>query len=191
MALSDPQDALARFDFTRGQLRGSHLLLHPACLIHRGGAHLETLPLPAVAAVRVSFERNLRKLRWGLGLLLAALVLFVLASPLASLASGAAGEMALNLKGDPGSAGQGVAGALHATFRFFEALANLFPAVGTVLALGGLAIAALGWLGETRLTVGLAGAERSYCVPGRNAALLEFAEVLSERAVECIVPGSR
>lgn len=190
MALTDPDDALARFDFRSGPLRGSSLLLHAGCLVHHGGALLETLPLPAIAAVRVSFERNLRKLRWAAGLLVAALVLLLLSSPLAALASDAAGEMALHLKGDSAAGGQGIAGALHVTFRFFEAIANMLPGVAAALVLGGVGLAAIGWLGETRLTVGLAGAERSYCVRGRNADLLQFAEALSERAVECAATGT-
>lgn len=189
MAVSRPEEALARFAFRRGQLRGSELYLHPGCLIHRGGAHLETLPLPAIAAVRVSFQRNLAKLRWGVGLLITALVLYLLASPLSALASAAAGEMAPHLNGNSGS--QGIAGVLHATFRVFEFIASLLPGLAAAAAVGGAALAVLGWLGETRLTVGLAGAERSYCVPGRNAALLEFAEALSERAVECAAPAAR
>jgi hypothetical protein len=189
VAVTRPEEALARFEFRRGQLRGSQLLLHPRCLIHRGGAQLETLPLPAIAAVRVSFERNLRKLRWGAGLLMAAAIVFALASPLSALASAAAGEMAPHL--NAGSGSQGIAGVLHATFRFFEAIASVLPGVATALAVAGAASAALGWLGETRLTVGFAGAERSYCVPGRDAALLQFAEALSERAVECAASGAR
>jgi hypothetical protein len=97
--------------------------------------------------------------------------------------------MAPHLNANSGS--QGIAGVLHATFRVFEAIAALLPGLAVALAVGGAGLAALGWLGETRLTVGLAGAERSYCVPGRSAGLLEFAEALSERAVECAAPGAR
>jgi hypothetical protein len=190
MALSDPDEALARFDFRSGPLRGSSLLLHAGCLIHRGNGLLETLPLPAIGTVRVSFERNLRNLRWAAGLLVGALVLFALSSPLARLASDAAGEMALHLKGDLG-AGEGIAGVLHGTFSFLEAFANLLPGLASALVLGAVAFAALGWLGETRLTIGLGGLERRYGVRGRDPRLLEFAEALSERAVECALPGSR
>lgn len=190
MALVESDDALARFDFTSGHLRGSTLLLHASCLVHRGAALLETLPLATVAAVRVSFERNFGKLRWGAALLVSALVLLLLASPLAGLASDAAAQMAPHLR-DPASGEQGVAGVLHATFSFFEALANMLPGVAAALAVAGVGLAALGWLGETRLTVGLAGLERTYWVRGRDAQLRQFAEALSERAVECAAAGSR
>lgn len=189
VALSRPEEALASFEFRYGALRGSRLLLHPACLIHRGSAQLDTLPLAAIAAVRVTFERSFRKIGWGAGLLLGALVLFALSAPLSTLAADAAGEMAPHL--NPEAGGQGIAAALHAIFRALEALANLLPALAVALTLAGVAMAVLGWLGQTRLTVGVGSAERSFAVPGRNAELLQFAEALSARAVECAEPGAR
>ena len=95
--------------------------LFPTCLVHRSDNHLETLPLSGVTAVRVSFERDTRKLGWGIGLVVAALVMLAIAGPISTFAAGAAGDMA--------SAGtQGVPRALYGFFRTLEALAQ--PAAG-------------------------------------------------------------
>src|SRR5690606_31432277 len=102
--------------FASGPLRGTHLTLYPGCLVHRGEAYLETIPLGAVTSVRVGFERDMRRIGWGAALIVAALLLIALASPLGTFASGAAAEMA-----EAGS--QGVARGLHGLFRFLGAVA--------------------------------------------------------------------
>ena len=174
MALSEPGVALTRFDFTAGPLRGTHLTLFPACLVHRGESHLETLPLAAIASVRVAFARDARKLGWGAALVVLALLLLAIASPLAGFANGAAAELAA-------AGSQGVARGLLAFFHFLEAVASLMPAVGLACALGGAALAALGWIGETTLALALAGTERIFTTRGRDPRLLDFSEALSER----------
>jgi hypothetical protein len=174
VALSDAATALTRFDFTAGALRGSHLTLYPACLVHRGDGHLETLPLAAIASVRVGFERDARRLGWAAGLVVLALVLLGISSPLSTFASGAAAEIS--------TAGtQGVARGLLAFFGFVEAVASLLPALGVACAVGGAALAALGWMGQTTLSVTLPGAERVFATRGRDPRLLDFSEALSER----------
>jgi len=52
---------IARFDFAGGALRGTHLTLYPNCIVHRGDAQLETVPLAAIASARVGFERDARR----------------------------------------------------------------------------------------------------------------------------------
>jgi hypothetical protein len=170
---ADVGPPLTRFDFTNGSLRGSHFTLHSGCLVHRGETHHETLPLDRLASVRVAFERDLHRIGWGVGLVVLALIVFLVAGPLAQLAAGAAAEV--------GTAGHEVARALHAVFRFLWFLARLLPFVAFLCALGGVGLAALGWLGNTTLTLDLAGSQRAYAVRGRNAGLLDFSEALSER----------
>lgn len=170
---NDTGQAIARYGFTGGALRGTHLTLHSTCLVHRGDNHLETLPLAGMTAVRVAFERDTRKLGWGIALVVVALALLAIAGPLGSFASGAAGEMA--------GAGAGVARALHGFFRVLEAVASLLPVLALACVLGGGALCALGWMGATLLLVSLPGAERLYAARGRDTMLLEFAEALSER----------
>ena len=74
-----------------------------------------------------------------------------------------------------------MARALFGFFRFIEVVAALLPALALACALGGAALAVLGWRGSTTLTLVLAGAEREYSVRGRDTLLLDFAELVSER----------
>jgi hypothetical protein len=172
--VSEAGAAVARFDFPSGAWRGTHLILYANCVVHRGDAHLETVPLAAVAAMRVAFERDQRKLGWAGGLFFAALLLFAISGPLSGFASTAAAEMAA-------SGGQGVARALQALFKVLEGIANLLPLAGFATLGGGIALGALGWLGTTTLTLDLAGAERAYPVRGHDRMLLDFSEALAEK----------
>jgi len=167
------QAALTRFDFTSGLQRGSHLLLYPRSLVHRSDGYLETVPLARVTAINVAFHRNTRQIGWAIALLVVALALLGIAGPLGSVAHMAAQEMM--------TSGQNVARALFSLFRFIEVVAALLPAVALATALGGGALAVLGWRGSTTLTLILGGAERSYSVRGRDTLLLDFAEMTAER----------
>jgi hypothetical protein len=171
---NDAGPAISRFDFMSGELRGSHFTLYSNCLIHRSDTHLETLPLAGIASLRVAYERDLRKLGWGVSLVIIALLVFAVSAPLASLAEGAAAEMAA-------AGSHGVARALQALFRSLWSVANALPFVALAGALGGIALGVLGWLGSTTLVVDLAGSERVYAVRGRNPGLLDFSEAVSER----------
>jgi hypothetical protein len=171
--MSDAGVPLTRFDFASGDQRGSHLSLHEHCLVHRGDSHMETVPLAGIASVRVEFERDSRKVGWGVTLLVLALVLFVLSGPLSGLAAAAAEELA--------SGTQGVARALHAMFRALEAFSSVLPGISIAVALGGAALCALGWIGGTTFTITIPGYERAFSVRGRNAQLLDFTEAVCER----------
>ena len=174
MTSTDAGPAITRYDFTSGQLRGSHFTLYASCLVHRSDGHLETLPLAGIASLRVAYERDPRKLGWGIALVLIALVIFAVSSPLAEVTGAAAAEMAA-------AGGHGVARALHALFRFLWAVASALPYLAFATALGGIALGAFGWLGNTRLVLDLAGSERAYAVRGRNPGLLDFSEAIGER----------
>ena len=173
--MSDPAAVLTRFDFADGEWRGSQLALHQACLVHRGPTYLETLPLAAIASVRVEFARDARRIGWGIGWLVIALVVFALSGPLAALAAAAVSELAAQ---NPTG---GVAGALLGFFRFIEALAGALPYAALAAALAGAALCGLGWLGATVLSLRFAGGERDFRVRGRNPMLLDFSERLSEQ----------
>ena len=172
--MAEPGPSLNKFVFERGELRGTQLTLFQTCLVHRSDNYLETLPLGGLTAVRVSFQRNTRKLGWGIALVIVALIMLAIAGPLSSWASAAANEMA--------SAGpQGVPRALYSFFRSLEALGSLLPVAALACVIGGAALGALGWMGSTMLAISLPGAERVYRVRGRDTLLLDFAEALSER----------
>ena len=172
VAMNDPAtplvSPLARFDLPDG----TQLTLHRGCLVHRGASHLETLPLAAVQTLRVGFERNTRRLGWGIALFVLALALFALSAPLAFFSGGAAAEMA---------GGQGVARVLYLLFRVLEAIASLLPVLAAAAAIGGAALLFFGWRGATVLQISLAGMERVFATRGRDALMLEFAASVSER----------
>ena len=171
---SEAGPAITRYDFVRGDLRGSHFTLYANVLVHRSETHLETLPLAGIASLRVAYERDPRRVGWGVALIVIALILFSISAPLVELAGGAAAEMAA-------AGGHGVARALHGLFRFLWSVAHALPFVAFAAALGGIALGVLGWLGSTTLVLDLAGSERAYAVRGRNPGLLDFSEAICER----------
>ena len=65
MTLDSP---LAEFEIRSGAQRGSHLTLYPNRLVHQGGDAMETVPLAQLAAGRVAFEGDPRKLHLGVAL---------------------------------------------------------------------------------------------------------------------------
>ena len=169
----DAQTPLLRFDFRNGLQRGSQLMLYPRYLVHRSDSHVETVPFSRVTALKVAFERNPRALGWGIALVVVALLLLMIAGPIGSVAQSWAQEV--------NQSGAGVARALYSLFRFIEAFAAALPAIALLVALGGAALGVLGWRGSTTLTLVLGGAERAYAVRGRDALLLDFAEMAGER----------
>ena len=171
----ESQLALTRFDFTTGSHRGSQLMLYPRCLVHRSQSQLETVPLSRVTAIKVSFKRDARRLGWGIAAVVGALLFLAISGPLGSVAHGAAQEMA--------ASGQGVGRALYGLFRFVELVAALLPAISLAGASGGAWLTVIGWRGSTTLTLTLGGGERAYSVRGRDARLLDFAEMAAERLV--------
>ena len=169
----DAQTPLLRFDFTNGLQRGSQLMLYPRYLVHRSDSHVETVPFSRITALKVAFERDSRRLGWGVALVIVALLLLAIAAPIGSLSHGAAQEMM--------ASAQGVGRALYSLFRFIEGVAAVLPAIALAAALGGAALGVLGWRGATTLTLVLGGAERAYSVRGRDSLLLDFAEMAAER----------
>lgn len=174
MSDNEAGPAITRYDFIGGPLRRSYFTLYSTCLVHRSETQLETLPLARIASLRVAYERDPRKIGWGVSLLVIALIVFAISGPLAEALAAAAADMAA-------AGSSGVARALHGVLRFFWSVANALPFVAAACLLGGIALAVLGWLGSTTLVLDLAGSQRAYAVRGRNPGLLDFSEALSER----------
>ncbi|HWA39049.1 MAG TPA: hypothetical protein VG873_14425 [Burkholderiales bacterium] len=174
--MSEGGAAIARFAFTRGPRRGSHLTLYANCIVHRSDDEVETIPLAGLGSVRVAFIHDPNRVIWGVVAIVVAAVLFGIASPLATVADAAAGDVAANASG--------VGAALHALFRFVGAAARALPILAVLCALGGIALAALGWLGTTVLSLAFAGGERTYPVFGRSTPLMDFAETVSQKLMQ-------
>ena len=165
---------IARFEFGAGPLRGSELVLYRTSLVHRGGVELETLQIGAIAALRVAFARDMRRLAWGIALVIGALLFLVISNPLASWSAGAVAE--LTAANNPG-----IGRALISFFRVVEALASALPVAALLCALGGAFLIVRGWQGMTTLTLSFGAFERSYAARGRDPLLLDFADRLSAR----------
>ncbi len=174
--MSDPGAAITRFDFDSGPVRGTSMTLFASCLVHRSDFELETLPLATFASVRVAFERDTRRIGWGAALIAVALLMLAISGPLAAYSASLAGEVV--------AGATGVAAALQGIFRFLESMAQALPLLAAAAGLGGGALAALGWLGNTSLTLTFAGGERVYPVRGRNTRLLDFTETVVERLMQ-------
>ena len=170
MALETP---IANFEFSAGPLRGTQLSLYGARLLHHGVGHMDSMALRAIAAVRVGYERDVRRIGWGAFLALLAALFFAVSGPLASIAVEAAAEI---------SGANAVAQLLRGTLHVLGALASLLPAVGVACVLGGTALAVFGWIGTTTLVLSLPGADRAYAVRGQSRMLADFAELVAERA---------
>jgi hypothetical protein len=172
MALETP---LATYPFLTGPLRGTQLALFASRLLHQGTGQMESISLSAIAAVRVGYERNFRRIVWGGVLLLVAILLFAVAGPL----SGAAAEAAAEING-----ANSIAKLLRGTLVFLGALASILPAAGVASLLGGAALGAFGWIGTTTMVLVLPSVENAYPVRGQNRTLVDFAELLAERVAQ-------
>lgn len=171
--MSTPPAALLRYSLGGD----ADLSLHADCLVYRAPNDVETFPLVAVSALRVAFERDGRRIGWGIALIVAAAVLFLMAGPLGRLAGGAAGEMS-------SAGGHGVARALEMLFNALAAIAAALPVLALACAAGGGMLAAFGWRGATVLTLTLSGSERTYSARGLDAQLMEFAELVTARLLK-------
>jgi UbiA prenyltransferase family len=176
VVLDVSQDApLAEFEIRSGAQRGSRLTLFANRLVHKGASALETMPLAHLAAVRVAFERDARKLNWAIALLVAAFLCAAIASPLQHW-FGALGAR-LGASGRSESLDALVASVLAG----LQTMAGLLPWLAALLAAGAAALGALFALGTTRLTLSFAAVQRGFEVRGRSRFLLEFAETVSEQ----------
>lgn len=166
---------LTEFEFASGELRGARLALHGNRLVQWGGDATETVVLAQVASVRVAFERDGRKLAWGLVLGAGALALFLASGPLRRWLGAEAGR-----GGDVGRA-DALDGFLHGVLNAFGLVASLLPGVAAALALVAAALLAYYWLGMTTLTLAFGATERVFSMRGRNRQLAAFGEAVGER----------
>lgn len=169
------QNPLAEFEISSGAQRGSRLSLYANRLEHLGGDSMETVPLAQLAAVRVAFERDPRKLNWAVALLFAALILAAIAAPLQSAIAAAASKV-----GDPARR-ESLDALLFGVFNALHGFASILPGIAAALAVAATALLAYFWLGATLLTLAFAATERSYAVRGRNRLLIDFAHSVAEQ----------
>lgn len=172
MSLDQP---LAGYDIASGEQRGARFTLYANRLVLAGGEIMETIPLAHLASVRVAFERDARKLNWAIVLIVVALVLGALSSPLQSW------MQVLTAKVAAAGGGDSLESVLRASFSAIAALARLLVPVAWLLCAGAAALAFFFWLGQTTLTLSFAATERVCAVRGRDRQLVDFADLLGER----------
>jgi hypothetical protein len=164
---------LADFEIASGPRRGSRLTLYANRLVHHGGDSMEAVPLAQLAAVRVAFERDPRKLNWAIVLLVCALILAVISGPLQAWML----ELAAKVSASAGR--ESLEAGLVAVFTALAQLARLLLPAAIVVAAGAIALLVFFWLGSTTLTLSFAAVERDYVVRGRNPFLVQFAEMVA------------
>jgi len=170
---------ITEYSITRGTQRGTRLTLYPGRLVHEGGDAVEQMSLTHLAALRIEFLREPRKLKWAIIFLALMLFLHGISGPLQGLATNAATEVAEQAKRD-GTSG-GVPAALGVAFRAMAHAAAALPTIGFALAAWAAALLFLYWRGRTTLTLVLGASEREYSVPGHDRMLVGFADSLGER----------
>lgn len=154
-------------------------MLSEARLVHLGPDFSESTALDAIASVRISFERASRRIGSGIALAIAAIVVFGLAGPSGTQIGRALADVSAQIARDPAQASP-VAQFLESTLRALEFLVALMPGVALGLFVWGAALAATGWIGYTTLVIVLPSVEREFVVPGRDRALIAFAENIAE-----------
>jgi hypothetical protein len=171
---------VGRFDFKRGALRGGTLALFSGSLVHRGARRFDIMAIGGIAAVRVAYARDSGKIGWGVAWMIIALAVYAVSGLLGNLAADAAGDLASRMRGDYPVAGQGIVASLHSAFLFLQAIAEALPWGSAGVALWGFTLVGLGTWGHTTLAVTLGSVERNYAVPGRDAKLFDFGELVGD-----------
>lgn len=152
---------------------GARLTLYADRIVHQATDAMETVPLAQLASVRVAFERDALKLNWAVVMLVVALALALVSSPL----QGGAAALAASVREQAGR--ESMDALLVSSFSALAALGRLLMPVAALLA--GFAAVLLGffWYGATTLTLSFAATERGFAVRGRNPALLDFADAVA------------
>lgn len=138
---------------------------------------METVPLAQLAAVRVAFERDIRKASWAAVLIVAALIVASISGPLREWIGVAVAKIGENARPESFDA------VLLGVFTFARGLVRLLPLLAGALAAGAALLLALFWLGATSLTMAFAATERSYAVRGRNHLMIDFAQIVAGQLV--------
>ncbi len=169
------EPVIAEFEVPSGPQRGVRIALHGSRLVVHGGAVTETIALAHLASVRVAFERDGAKLRWGVVLGVLALAAFAAAAPLQAATGASLARLAEHSRGDA------LDSVLYTAMAVLGGGASLLPALAAALAAGALALFVYFALGRTTLSLAFAATERECSVRGRNLRMGEFAELVGDQ----------
>jgi hypothetical protein len=158
-------------------LGGATAVLTDRRLVVAGRGLEESLPLAHIAVVRVRYERAFGGIAFGATLIVVALLLFAITSPLRTLilnqSVGLEAAASQERTADGGGPG-GIAGAMQKVLETTAGLVGVFPVAGWLLVILGLARIALGIVGRTVVTVTAGGAEVEFSKRGNSAPLHDF-----------------
>jgi hypothetical protein len=142
------------------------------------GRHLEqSLPLGHIALLRVKFERPARNFVAAFVLIIVAVGLLAIASPVRTflLDSSVSLEPAASQeRANPNGAQQGLAQALQRIVRTVASAARILPWVGWLLLVVAVVELFIGFLGRTEVSVAAGGSEVFFSRRGNDSALQEF-----------------
>jgi len=158
-------------------LGGATAVLTDRRLVVAGRGLEESLPLTHVAVVRVRFERAFGGIAFGVALIVAALILFSITSPLRTLILNQSVGLEPAASQERAANADGVGGIAVAVQKILEAAAGVvgvFPVAGWLLLLAGIARIALGVIGRTVVTVAAGGAGVEFSKRGNSRSLQDF-----------------
>jgi hypothetical protein len=158
-------------------LGGATAVLTDRRLVVAGRGHERSLPLAHIAVVGVRFERAFGAIALGVALIIAALILFSITSPLRTLIlnqsvglePAASQERAAN----PDTS-VGIAVVVQKVLEGAARVVGVFPVAGWLLLLIGLARIVIGAIGRTVVTVAAGGAEVEFAKRGNSRPLQDF-----------------
>jgi hypothetical protein len=152
-------------------LGGGTAVLTDRRLVVAGRGREESVPLAHIAIVGVRFERAFGGIAFGAALIVAALILFSITSPLRTLIL----NQSVGL--EPAASQERAANAGGAGQKVLETAAGIvgvFPVAAWLLVIAGLARIALGVIGRTVVTVAAGGAELEFSRRGNSVPLHDF-----------------
>jgi hypothetical protein len=173
---SSPSLAAGEIVIVRATIADEDALLTNRRVVIAGRDSEQSLPLAHIALARVRFERTARQVVIGFALILLAVILFVIASPLRSffLNQSVALESAARDERAAAVEGPRIAQGLQRMLTQLATGATWIPALGWIVLAFGVANIALGVIGRTVVTIAAGGTEVTFAKRGNDRALHEF-----------------
>src|SRR5262245_51796605 len=183
-----PQLAVTERVVAEVALGGDTAVLTDRRVIIAGRRVEESLPLAHIALLRVRFEQPTRLFVFGAIFIVAAVIVFAIASPVRTflIEQGHALEPAARQERANAEGGQGLAQAMQRLVSGLASAARALPVAGWLLLAAGVAEIAFGVIGRTVVTVATAGGEVSFAKRGNNRLLRDFIAEVGRR-----LPGSQ
>jgi hypothetical protein len=172
-----PQLAPGEQVLAEAPLGGGSAVLTERRLVVASRAGEDSVALAHIAAVRVRYERALGAIAVGATLILAALILFAVTSPLRTLILNQSVGLQSAATQERAASPDGAGGIVVAVQKVLEATASVvgaFPVAAWLLLIVGIARIVLGVIGRTVVTIAAGGAEVAFARRGNSRPLHDF-----------------